>query len=80
MSLKPENNRNMLVMLTAHFDTSREEDAANPNEYSLSSEQEPEMQCINSHLSNRTSFGNHQNTTFSTHFSTLALSLFVLIS
>lgn len=76
MSLKPENNRNTFIMLTASFDTSRAEYAANPDEYSLSSEQEPEMQCINSYLSNRTSFGSHQNTTFSAHFSTLACPLY----
>jgi len=71
MSLGSQNNRNTFVTLTAYFDTSHAEDAANPDEYSPSSEQEPEMQCINSHVSNSTPFGSHQNTTFSTHFSTL---------
>lgn len=41
MSLKPENNRNTFITLTACFDTSHAEDAANLDEYSLSSEQEP---------------------------------------
>lgn len=35
MSLKPENKRNVFIMLAACFDTSHAEDAANPDEYSF---------------------------------------------
>lgn len=43
MTLKTENNRNTFVTLTANFNTFHAEDSVNPDEHSLSSEQEPEI-------------------------------------